>query len=302
METFDELSAIELKRRFHLLEATTMDAVTFLPVHMGAVKTAVKNLSRKKWKWGLEILEDEHGNRDVRIENELQIIVPKEHWVAFQNMFEGAPLLGNGNSYLDLRSLLIETNEEDLEKLRHELKPALTSMVQEAPFAAVDKSIQLWRSIYGIDRRITDSKRVLLRGENTGNDVQKLFGRLIRVYGEDKGGLEMLLADVADDRPLGAYRVFNKYSHLYGERVVSSLADVTLIFEATVDMAFLVSESIYIDDVDVLDEIEQQLDDVKRVGNVLYPVGERFENSLFMRLYDLVQEYTEDDNEQENVE
>lgn len=287
----DELAEIEKQRRFRLLEATTMDAVTFLPTNLGAVRAAVKNLSKKKWKWGLTILEDDNGNKDVRIENELRIIVPKEHWEAFQEMFQGEL---NDDAELNLKELLIEAIEDELSELRKELKPALVKMYNEQSIELLDKTIKVWKSVFGVDQIITDSNKVAVTSGRKGRDIQKLYGKLIRAYGEDKGGLEMLLADLTGDRPLSAFTIFKKFDYLYGDRVVSTLQDITLILEAVVDTTHMTSESIYISDEDVLDEIEDQLTSVKRVGNVIYPVGERFDVGFFNSLRGILEETAEE--------
>jgi len=291
METFDEMAEIEKQRRFRLLEATTMDAVTYLPAHMGVVRAAMKNLSKKKWKWGLTILEDDDGNKDVRIENALRIIVPKEHWDVFQEMFIGEL---NDDAELNLSELLIEAIEDELLELRKGLKPALVKMINEQQFTALDKTVKVWGSTFGIERIITDRNKVAVTIGHKGRDIQKLYGNLLRAYGEDKGGLEMLLADIASDRPLGAYSVIKKYDFLYGDRVVSVFGDVTLIFEAVVDTAFMTSCSIYISDEDVLDEAEDRLITIKRVGNVLYPFAEQFDVGFFNSLRNILEETIED--------
>jgi len=286
-----ELAEIEKQRRFRLLEATTMDAVTFLPTNLGAVKAKVKDLSKKKWKWGLTILEDDDGNKDVRIENALRIIVPKEHWGVFQEMFVGEL---NDDSYLNLSELLIEAMEDELLDLRKALKPALVKMYNEQNLESLDKTIKVWNSVFGIDRIITDRNKVAVTAGHKGRDIQRLYGKLLRAYGEDKGGLEMLLADIASDRPLGAYSVVKKYDYLYGDRVVSDFEGSTLILEAVMDTTFMTSESIYVGDIDVLDEIEDQLTTVKRVGNVIYPADERFDVGFFSTLRSILEDAVEE--------
>jgi len=291
MNICDELAELEKQRRYRLLEATTMDAVTFLPTNLGAVRAAVKNLAKKKWKWGLSILEDDNGNKDVRIENVLRIIVPKEHWDEFQGMFTESL---NDDMELNLQELLNEALEDELSDLRKGLKPSLVKMYNEQNFELTDKTIKVWNSVFGIDQIITDRNKVAVTSGHKGKDIQKLYGKLLRAYGEDKGGLEMLLADIENDRPLGAYSEVKKFDYLYGDRVVSVLHDITLIFEAVVDTAHMTSESIYVSDNDVLDELEDQLTSVKRVGNVLYPESERFDVGFFSALRNILEDTTEE--------
>jgi len=287
----DEMGEVEKQRRFRLLEATTMDAVTYLPTNMGMVRAKIKDLARKKWKWGLEILEDDNGNKDLRIENVLRIIVPEEHWESFQEMFTGTL---DQDSYLNLSELLNEALVDDLEELRDDLKPALYEMYNSQVFTSLDKTIKVWRGYFGVDQVIVDKHKVAVISEYKGRDIQKLAGELLRAYGDDKGDLEMLLSDMQSKRPLGAYDIFKKYDYLYGSRTVSDFEGITLVFEAYVDMAFMISESIYVNDDEILDEVEDQITTVKRVGNVLYPVGEKFDVDFFNTLQNIIEDASEE--------
>ena len=298
-----ELEEVERVRRYNkLVELTTQDAISFLPAQIGVVRNKVKSLAKQKQKWGLEILEDDDGNKDVRIEDAIRIIVPKEHWDVFQEMFVGDL---NNDSYLNLKSLLNETIEDELRDLRNDLKPALVEMFNEQRFNSLDKTVKVWQGRFGINRIITNKSRVAVASEpdRKGKDIQKLCGDLLRAYGEDKGGMEMLLADIKSARPLGAYDVFKKYDFLYGSRATSEFLDVTLIFEAIIDMSFVIKQTISVDRnsngqwEEVLDEIEDQIVSVKRVGNVLYPYNEKFDVGFFGTLCDIIEEVSEESEE-----
>ena len=291
-----ELQEVERTRRVKLLEATTMNAISFLPAQLGVVRAKVKGLAKRKQKWGLEILEDDDGNKDVRIEDALRILVPKEHWDSFQEMFVGNL---NDDSYLNLSELLTEAMEDELKDLRANLKPALFEMFNEQRFASLDKTIKVWQGRFGINRIVTNRGKVIVTSEHKGRDIQQLYGKLLRIYEEDRGGLEMLVADMENSRPLCAYDVFKKYDYLYGSRVLSEHLDITLIFEANIDMAFMASQSIYVDDEEVLDEIEDEIATVKRVGNVLYPSNEMFDVNFFDILYNIIEEVGERSEELE---
>lgn len=291
------LEEVERVRRVKLLEATSMDAVTFLPAYMGVVRAKVKELSKLKQKWGLEILEDDNGNRDVRIGDALRIIVPKEHWDCFQEMFKGEL---NNDAELNLKDLLVEAMDDELSDLRADFKPALIDMYNGKRFTSLDRAIKVWRGRFGINRLTANRSRVIVTAEHKDRDIQQLYGKLIRVYKEDRGGLEMLIADMSNTRPLGAYDVFKKYDYLYGSRAESDHRDIVLIFETSIDMTFIVSESIYINDEEVLDEVEDQASTVKRVGAILYPVNERFDVGFFDILYNIIDEIDEQSEEGEN--
>ena len=291
-----KLQEVEQVRRVRLIEATTMDAVTYLPAQLGVVRAKVKGLAKRKQKWGLEILEDDDGNKDVRIEDALRIIVPKEHWDSFQEMFVGNL---NNNSYLNLSELLTEAMEDELKDLRANLKPSLFEMYNEQRFNSLDKTIKVWQGRFGINRIVTNRGKIIVTSEHKGRDIQQLYGKLLRIYEEDRGGLEMLIADMENSRPLGAYDVFKKYDYLYGSRAVSEHLDVKLIFEANIDMAFMASQSVYIDDEEVLDEVEDEVATVKRVGNVIYPSNEMFDVNFFDILHNIIEEIDERSEELE---
>lgn len=294
-----ELEEIERIRRFNFMEATTMDTVSFLPARLGVVRSKVKALSKRKSKWGLEILEGDDGEKDVRIEDALRIIVPKEHWEQFQEMFVGEL---DGDSYLNLKSLLNEAMADELKDLQSNLKPVLSKMFNDQRFSSLDRTVEVWQGRFGVTQFITTKDNVAVTFENKGRDIQQLYGRLVRVYKEDRGGLEMLQSDIAENRPLSAFDVFKNYDYLYGTRVVSDLLDITLVFEAVIDTTFMISQSILIEDEDVLEEVEDQIRSVKRVGNVLYPIGEQFDVDFFNSLYSIIEEVAEEPVEEPEKE
>jgi len=284
----DELEHIERQRRIKLFEATTMGMISYLPVHIGMVKARLKDLARKQRKWGLEVLENDNGDRDVRIGSELRIVVPREYWDNFQEMFSSKL---TSDLHLDLGVFLNEALEDDLKELREELKPALFKLFSESVFTSLDKLVQVWIGRFGVNKYLTDRKlSVVVTCENKKKDIQRLYGNLLRAYGDDKGDLELLLKDIQDKRPLGAHDVFKKYDFLYGTRIQSVQENVTLIFEATVDTSFMLSQSIFVSEEDVLDKVEEESDVVKRVGNVLYSTGEKFHATFFETLHDIVEE------------
>lgn len=299
---YDLASKIEYEehiRKMRQLEATTMDAVSFIPAHMGAVRSRIKKLSKMKQKWGLEILEDDDGNKDVRIEKALRIIVPNEHWDEFQGMFEGEL---NNDAYLNLNTLLNEAMEDDFTKMRDELKPTLIEMFNSEEFSSLDKTIQVWKGRFGIVEIITNKNNVLVKLSRRGRDIQKLVGDLLHAYRKDRGGLEILLNDIKTKSPLSSHEIFKKYGFLYGSRVASRFNDVLLIFEAAIDPAFIASETIYIDNDAVLDEIEDEITTVKRVGNVLYPADDKFDVSFFATLQQVIEDLEEEEFRETNRE
>lgn len=289
-----KIESEEIARKIRLREATTMNAISFIPAHMGVVKSQVKKLAKTKQKWGMEILEDDEGNKDVRIEDALRIIVPNKHWEQFQEMFNGEL---NNDSYLNLGSLLNEAIEDDIKELRDDLKPSLLAMFGEEEFSVLDKSVHAWQGRFGIKEIITNKNNVLIKLSRKGRDIQKLAGDLLHAYKKDRGGLEIILNDIKTKAPLSSHEIFKKYGYLYGSRVASRYNDVLLILESVIDMSFIPSETIYIDDEAVLDAIEDEVTSVKRVGNVIYPADDKFDVNFFATLQNMIDEVDEEDTQ-----
>jgi len=276
------------RRRKLLLEATTMDAISFLPSQLGVVRDKIKSLAKLKRDWGIEILEDDQS-KTLKIEDVLSIKVPKKYWEKFLSIFDGK--LGNNTTCLDLGSIINETIEEELKDLREKLKPALVDMFNRHPFKDVDRLASLWRTWFRIESfRTRDNKGPLISYERKLKDIQRLVGDLLDEYGDDRGHLEMLLEDIKERDNLSTYEVFKSYDFLYGTRMQSRLEEIVLVFEALVDPTYNVIQSIYVGDDDVLDKIEEDIRSVKRVGKVLYPTGEGFTSSLFRQLREIIEE------------
>jgi hypothetical protein len=267
--------------RNDIFETTTQDAVSFLPAHLGMVKAKIADLAKKKKDWKIEILEDD-TNKEISFEDELRIVVPNEHWESFCSMFDG--VLDN-NAYLNLRSLLNETMEEEMQDLRRELRVALAHLYDESEFRQLNQSSGSWRWRFGVVSYDTKKKKkgVVVTQENRAEDIQNLYGRLLDVYGEDKGNLEMIIEAIKDKSPLNTFRVFKNYDFLYGTRIHSRYERVHLYFEAIIDNSYHLSQTIYTTSKELLNKIEEESNEVKVVRSVIYPKGGVF-NSRFLRV------------------
>jgi len=273
----DKVNEAERYRRRKQYEATTMDAVAFLPSRVGMVKAKLKKLSRTKSKWGLEILEDADG-RDVRVEDVLRISVPNEHWEAFQMAYMN-------ETELDLSMLLDETMEDDMDEIRRELKSSLQQAFNSPQCAQAEQHHAIWFGRFGVDDY--RSEKIMVTCEKEQQDIQAVYGELLKVYGDDRGTMEIIIEDLTSGRSASG-EVFKEYDFMYGTVMVSDFNSVNMVFETVLDMGFVQSESVYIGNDMALDAIESQIRNVKRVGNVIFPVGEVFEASFFGTLHHIV--------------
>lgn len=263
-------------------EATVMGDIAYLPSGVGTVKAAVRSLAKLKKKWGLEIIGDSRG-RKVMFEDQLSIYVPHECWADFSSMFDEA--LDKG--MVDLSKYLAEAMGEELEGLQEELRPALTTLFEEKEFAVADKVTELWTARFGVQSYLEAD--CLVRIETKRKGIQRLVSNVQRVYGRDPGHLELLLEALATKEPLNTFEGFKQRDFLYGTRIVSEHETCQLVFETTIDMAYLLTMSVTVDDEDVAAELEY-MNDVKVVRNVIYPTQQYFTSSFFAALDDVLED------------
>jgi len=275
----DELREVEIHHRKKLFEATTMDAVSFLPGRLGMVKARFKELVRKKARWGLEILEDV-DSRDIRIEDVLRITVQNEHWEEFQSTYIK-------DAELDLTLLLDEAMEDDIHDLHRELKAALHQSFNSPQCAQIEQHHAIWYGRFGVKDYKSD--KIVVTCEKEERDIQALYGELLKSYGDDRGAMEMLIEDLTTGRAASG-EVFQEYDYMYGTVMVSEggPSKINVVFEGLLDMGFIPSESVYIGSDEALDAVENQIRNVKRVGNIVYPAGEVFEASFFGTLHHII--------------
>lgn len=274
-----------------LTEATTMSNIAYLPSGFSNISTMLKVLAKKKRNWDIEILEQD-GTKHITFGDELKISVPLEHWNDFTTRFNFD--LGEDAKQLSLEPLLKEAMEDEIDKLSRELKPALVKLFDGPEFISVDRTVRVWEARFGVNRYL-DLGDILILQNHKKIGIEKLFGNLLSIYDDDKGGLEMLIDACREKRPLNAFAVFKKYDWLYGIGISSTYHGVGLIFEVLVNPAYQVTQTIAVlKNPEVTDEIEGYTS-VKVVRNVIFPRGKdgTFDTGFFKTLQDVIDDVVE---------
>jgi hypothetical protein len=278
-------------------ETTSMDAVAFLPAHLGTVKARAVDLAKKKKDWKIEILEQE-DSREVMFEDEYSIVVPNEHWDVFCSIFDSVP---TNNVHMNLKGLLNETAEEELKDLRKELKVVLARVFDGTEYKKMDRIANSWKWRFPtINFTSREKLSVAITHEDRKNDIQELYGRLLEVYGEDRGNLEMLISALQSGEPLSAYEILQGYDYMYGTRIHSRYEGVNMHFESLVDMTGQLTQSIFTDNEDLLSKIEEESDEVKVVRSVIYPKGGSFTFRFLRLLSDVIEDLDAEKDEDED--
>lgn len=282
----------------HVGEQTMMLNIDFLPVHLGSTIKAISGLAKKKKKWNIEILEDEDG-KCVTFEDTLQIHVPHMYWKSFVEIFnteitDGAEL--NLNSILNEEKKLLEQQlVKSIEDLKDELANAVDSLIVEPPIRKIIEHQGIWYTLFKAKAYKTPD-RVLIKGETKSKDIRNLIERLWDAYGDDKGYLELLVEAIKEKQALGSYEVFKEYTFLYGTRMQSRFGGVNLVFETTIDLSFVETESVYVSDKDILDKLED-IKGIKIVRNVVFPVGPTFVPEFFSKLKEIIRDFEDTEYE-----
>lgn len=293
----EHVSSINIQQKLILNETTGSDSVAFIPAHLGTVKAKVADLAKKKRDWKIEILEQDN-DREVSFEDALKIVVPNDHWDSFCSIFDSAP---SNNNYINLNSLLNETMEEEMQDLRKELRVALAHLYDESEFRKLNKNSGIWKWVFGAISYNTKGKGIStpVTQENKGKDIQKLYDKLLEVYGSDRGNLEMIIEAIKDKKPLNTFGVFKGYDFLYGTRIYSKYHRVNLYFESLVDMSYHISETIYVPkNSDLLDKIVEESREVKVVRNIIYPKGGVFTSRFLQVLSDTIEDLETEEGEE----
>lgn len=271
-------------------EETYMSAISYLPAHFGSTKKAISALARLKLDWNIDILETEDG-RTVFFEKDLKINVPNEHWDNFLEIFDGKL----ENSCLNLHAILYEAMNDEINDLIRDLKPTLIRAFTRPPFDEIEEDANRWKVRFKVDSYMQQSVPVSYATKK--RDLMKLYQNLLKAYENDIGNMEMLIEAFRDKTPLSAFDIFKQYDYIYGTRIRSNFLGTAMLFEATIDMTFVISETVFIDDQDIVDEAESDIKSIKVVGQVIYPRGDRFDNNFYRILYDIIDGRIENENE-----
>lgn len=279
MSMYELISAVfqEIK------EQTTMSDVAFLPSTVGAVKSSIFSLAKMKSDWDIELIETDKEKK-VKFGDSLSITVPSQYWGDFSKAY-GISKAGK----ISLQHLLKEAIDEEFEKLRDELKPSLTKFYDHDDFVTLENQVGLWRSFFGIVKQEKIDTAVSV--SNKEKDIQFLITKLLKVYGKDRGGLELLLSALDTRRQLSTFDVFEKFDYLYATKLLGVYRKVRIMYEGGVDMDYQFSQSIMVDsDEEELIERLDELPDSKIVKNVIYPTGSVFNKGFYRAFKNLIKD------------
>jgi len=265
-------------------EDTTMSNIAFIPGSLGTIRAQLANLSKKKKKWKIEILEDESQHTLV-FGDDLAITVSNEHWDEFvDTMFDGKENLDrccDGEF-----QVLPLTEDREFDIAASKLQDAVTDVFDEPPMEEVDDDVLKFKNLFGIrDYQQVDA---LVNYNQKEDDLYALLEKVKSAYKRDPGYLDQITAAFREKQPLGTFNVFRAHDVLYGTSVRANYGRIGMRFEGFVSNSWVITERLVIDDPDIIDAIEDGISDIKVSKRTIYPRGRRFDKSFFLGVKNII--------------
>lgn len=280
--------------------ATTISSITYLPTQVGAVRSALQGLRKKKGQWNLEILEDGEG-RTVRFEDALEIKVANDHWDAFQGIFDGVL---DTNTYLELSTVALkdsleESEESLIENRMLEVRQIVEGSIQNTAIQKASDAVLRWFHTFGGSEQVDVQDGCLIPLPLHEKSVECLVESLTEDCQDDLGQLDILLCKMKDLKSL------RECDFLAGVRIPCQHEGIDLVFEAHTTWDNKNHFSVFVGDDEIADAVEEAMSGVHRIQNVFYPRGGqmvRGEDSGFIRtLLETIQDVcTGDTNDEQN--
>jgi len=263
-------------------EATSSTSIAYLPGAFDTTQSLIRDLSRIKAKWDIEILEDADGYNIV-FEDALNIVVPKQYFEDFNTKV----LKVAGVKQVDLSGILNETIKEVSNNASGRLLTALTTTLKKSDKVAKTTTLMnQWLRTFRNTKFAPADPKVAIRLNNYDADARTLAKRLEKLHGGDIGGIDMFVDALEDGRAIG---YTEGYDYLVGVKMQSVYEGVNLILEMNINTSMMPSQSVYVDLEEVTEELESYRT-VKTLYRRVFPVGQMFEPSVFGNIRDIIDE------------
>lgn len=228
-------------------EATTMDAISFIPSQMGVVQSALKKLAQEKLDWDIEILEGEESH-SVTIGTRLRVNVPIKDWAEFTSLFGRDIRLDKS---INLRCGYCESVTSEPPKFNNALRRAFHNLFKVNKVQTFERIIGRWRAAFP-QSRYTTGDIPAIRMETRKKDV----GNLVRTLSKQhEGKEEAFLTKLKETKELGADPAFEKHPWFAGTKINTVYEGVSMVFEGSLGYDGSIAVSITIHDPEVVEAV-----------------------------------------------
>lgn len=268
-----------------LNEETASSNISYIPGGFTTTRQAMLALATKKPKWKIDILEKE-SKYDVNFEDVLRIIINKDDYEHFNSKVFNI----KGLKEVDLSTVLNEAAQEDVQQVVAQLESALKTKLRDQ--FVIENSFYLasaWLRMFGGSAQ-PNSARVLLSISNFDSDVKKLIEKIKLNYLDDVGEMERAIEAIYDKTPMNDLDIFSGYDYLIAQDYVTVYQGIKMRFICAVNMAWQPVEEIWIDNIDVIDELAYYRKFVKPLHKSVKPVNGFFNTAIFEAIADIIKD------------
>jgi len=266
-------------------EETSAANISYIPGGFLKTKQAIIALATKKPEWKINILEKDN-KYDVRFEDVLSIIIHKDDYDDFNTKVCNV----KGLKLVNLSSVLNEAVQQDVQSVLEELTKALSTRLKEQ--FVIENSFYLassWKRIFGGSSQPSQA-RTLLSIDGFNRDIQKTIERIKLNYLDDVGEMERAIEAIQDKTPMNDIDLFEGYDYLLAQDYTTTYQGVNMRFVCAVNMAWQPVEEIWIDDIEVIDELAYYRRFVKPLHKSVKPVNGFFNTAIFEAIVDIIQD------------
>ena len=147
--------------------------------------------------------------------------------------------------------------------------------------------LNYWLSLFKNSQYLDVSTNVAVNLGQYDKSVRDVIERIKNIYADDVGNLEMMINTIRQDRPLNSFEPWAECDSVAGVRVKSVYSGTVLILDMTVGLSMIPTQSIYIENHDVLDELDS-FRTVKVVKDMVWPMGQMFVPSIFYNIKQII--------------
>jgi hypothetical protein len=127
--------------------------------------------------------------------------------------------------------------------------------------------------------------------------VKESLKSIERRLPDNIGDLELILSKLERKGNVANFDIFEDVKYLYGVHLNTKFQGINIIYIAYMDMNYKEVEMLYIKDVDILEEIRDEIKNVKVKGSVVYPIGGIFPRGFYSKVKEVIVDSDEDKEE-----
>jgi len=265
-------------------EETDSANISYIPGSFDTMKSLVGDLSRIKARWGITVLEKDN-NYILEFEDALTVSIPFEHYADFNKNI----LSIEGVSYVDLSNIINESIKEFQQEVYGRLYSSLLKVLKNNKHITSSTILMKhWLHTFPKSKFVNSEETIAIKLNDFDNSAKRIAKEIEKLHGDDLGEIDAMVSAMEEGRPIGG---LENYDYIAGVKIHSFYNGVNLIAEFDINSAMVCSQSIFIDNIEVLDELEGY-NSIKVLYKRVFPVGHEFHPSIFGNIKEVIENET----------